>query len=720
MVLFGKQGFQSETPQSSLPPSSRGVQPSPRFSETPIPLPVIPKAPQVISKPPSTAPARPTPRPTTNGHVEKPPQSPILISSSSSSSNSSDGESEEEPKVNTSSPATQPTHSINPPRRSPRATFSSKPIKIDDHTEADVKAERPPSADSSLSLPSRPRTPPLNWRGRKPRAQQNATSPRNFRSRAHAQAWRDSAAHGSSTRPEEDTRTPERHRFFSLARRPYVDGPDRRDICRGVQRLVKLDPAALREPLVFHVDFTQGEIRALQLAARTLLGLPPRAKRRDAEKDLFKLLKSSPKTVVPKLFEELSRGGLFKGRTAADLTAYVVDLMSRNVSRNPSVLSLARDDFDRQASVVRSSRVNSLLLAREVAGHNGYGSVRRLTNFTNEFRKYREDGLELRSEWTNCAGDIATIAWVSNDGFICGTTEHSDSHNQQYNKPGNLVLGSCSQGTLRSYPDHRLVRPVVEKGENSTDAMRQSQDPWLYASVVSSDYDPVHDRAFSSGFDRTVKIWKAENSGASMELLGTWRHGGNVNFVVASKHETSMVATAADVPAAAVRIYRVDNEDISSSTFCSFSCSRIVDVDGNQILPDTWAYFPATIQWGASPGVRHLLLVGYSPRSLTAYDNDIPEDRRNSGELCLWDGLTGERWKISSGSSLNVFEVMWHPTQDSFIAATSPQGLDIDAKVRTQIRIFRVRDKEDFTDKCFTAVQTLDCPAVDINELTIK
>lgn len=468
------------------------------------------------------------------------------------------------------------------------------------------------------------------------------------------------------------------------------------------------------------MDFTQEEIQCVQRVARRLLGRPCQGSKSDAGKDLVKLLKRNADTVVPELCSELSRGNMIKGRTYADLAAFLTDLTNRDIPRNLGVLSLERDDYDRQASLVRSSRVHSLLLAREVAGQRGYGSMRRLEHFTNEFKKCREDNLELRSEWTDCAGDIATITWVSNDGFICGTTEHSDSHNQQYNKPGNLVLGSCSRGTLRSYPDHRVVRPLVQKGENSTDAMRQSQDPWLYASVVSSDYDPVHDRAFTSGFDRTVRIWRAEKSGASMSLLGTWPHAGNVNFVVASKHETGMVATAADVPTAAVRIYHVNRDDIANSTFRSYSCSRVVDLEGNIVPTDKWAYFPATIQWGLSPEVKHLLLVGYSPRSLTADDNDIPEDRRDSGEICLWNGLTGERWRLTSATTQNVFEVLWHPSQPSFIAATSPQGLDLDVKIRTQIRVFRIADNPEYGGKAFTAVQTLDCAAVDINELTIK
>ncbi|EAQ83934.1 hypothetical protein CHGG_10338 [Chaetomium globosum CBS 148.51] len=345
------------------------------------------------------------------------------------------------------------------------------------------------------------------------------------------------------------------------------------------------------------------------------------------------------------------------------------DLIHQKTSSKPAMLAIRRDDGDQRGELIRASRVHSLLFAREVSGQR-LGATRSQRNFFNEFRTYREDALEKKAEWTGCAGDIFTIVWVSNAGFLCGTTEHSDAHNQQYNKPGNLVLGSCLDITLRAYPEHRIVRPVVEKGENSTEAMRQSQDPWLYSSVVSSDYDAVHDRAFTCSFDKTVKIWKVQKSGSSMSLLGEWKHDAT-STCAASKHESGMVATA-----------------------------------------PTWRPMQ-------SVSTAHLLLVGYSPRSRTGDDNDIPELRRDSGELCLWDGVTGERWRVTSATTQNVFEVLWHPSQDCFIAATSPLGLELEPSVHTQIRIFRPADQDEFGVKAYSPIKTLDCTAVDINELTI-
>ncbi|KAJ4307118.1 hypothetical protein N0V88_000495 [Collariella sp. IMI 366227] len=460
------------------------------------------------------------------------------------------------------------------------------------------------------------------------------------------------------------------------------------------------------------------EILYLQTLVRKTLGFSLKSIKREPKRDIAKIVKKNP-GFISSILDAFVRENRLSSRGRADIENFFHDLVKQKTRSEPAVFTFARDEGDIRGELFRSSRVHSLLLAREIAGQRGIGSMRCLEHFNNEFRKCREDTLAKKAEWTGCAGDIFTTTWVSNDGFLCGTTEHSDSHNQQYNKPGNLVLGSCSEVKLRAYPEHRIVRPIVEKGENSTDEMRQSQDPWLYSSVVSSDYDAVHDRAFTCSFDRTVKIWKVRTSGTSMSLLGEWKHDGNVNFVAASKHASGMVATAADVPTGAVRIYNLDPSNISGSLFRSHSCSRVTDESGNTVSTEKWAYYPATMQWGLSETVRHLLLVGYSPRSRTGDDNNIPDDRLHSGELCLWNGLTGERWRVTTATTQNVFEVLWHPTQPSFIAATSPSGLDLEPSVRTQIRIFRPADNQEYGGKAFSPVITLDCTAVDINELTI-
>ncbi|KAK3371767.1 WD40-repeat-containing domain protein [Lasiosphaeria ovina] len=688
-------------------PVANGISSLPvlRYSHSPIPLPAVPPGPGRVSafENKETSGLRPS------GYtiVNKSNPNVIIIS---------DDDDDEVPRGLAASSPAPPACAPVPPPALVRASSPLPSPALDQATAAPSSAKQPDSTirpAPAVIRDLRPRTPRASVKNRA----SLATSPQNFRSRAHASLWRGSSGPNHDSRGKDQTAS----QWFSSAHRPYLQAEVRETLLAGTQSLLRLDQGEVNEfgeleklsrPVVFHVDFSPDEVENLRTMTRQILKLSANTKR-DAKKDLAKVL-SKNFTHARKIASAVARSNKLPRRDKRDIARFIRDAINSRTAKEPAILSLQRDDYDQAGSFVRCTRTHSLLFAREISGQRG-----RLLDLKNEFMKCLEDSLELRLEWTDCAGDIATITWVSNDNFVCGTTEHSDAHNQQYNKPGNLALGACSKGTLRAFPHHRVVRPIVSKGENSTAAMRESQDPWLYSSVVSSDYDAIHDRAFTSGFDRTVKIWSVDKSGSSMGLTGEWAHDGNVNFVAASKHESGLVATAADVAADAVRIYWINDDDISASAFRSYSCSRVTDAEGNAVSTEKWAYFPATMQWGLSPDTRHLLLIGYSPRSRTTDDSDIPEDRMNTGELCLWNGLTGERWRVMSATTSNIFEVLWHPTQDCFIAATSPLGFEVDPRVRTQIRVFCKSDVTEFQGKAFSSVKTLDCTAIDINELTI-
>ncbi|KAI0137348.1 WD40-repeat-containing domain protein, partial [Xylariales sp. AK1849] len=510
--------------------------------------------------------------------------------------------------------------------------------------------------------------------------------------------------------------------LFGLSSRPYTPASIREEVL-GEDLLLPLAELELRKPTTFHIDFSDGEIKYLQYVARVLYGSNTQIPRRPVA-DLRHLYKKAVKTnrkrdiieAHQRRYEgfEIRPPIVLTSRSPADLKNFLFDLHYRKAKQvSPHIITLSRDDLDTRGDTTRIDRVPALLYTREVVGNRAFGSIRRYEDFATAFKTEREDAFEPQMEWTNCAGDISTISWVSKTQFICGTTTHSDSHNQQYNKPGNLLLGS-SQGTLRAYPDHRIIRPIVTHGDNALDSMVESQDPWLYSSVVSSDYDAHHDLAFTSSFDKTVKIWKVRDG--SMEALGTWEHEGRVNFVLASKHRYGMVATAADVLTNAVRVYHIrDSLARQQGRFDSYSCTKIHEEE--YVPSEKWGYCPAAIQWGVAPDVQHLLLVGYSPRSLSGDDRDIAEDRINTGELCLWDAYSRTQVKVNSLATQNVFEVAWHPSRDSFAAATSKtMSMEkIDKGIKTQIRIFARN-----LDGQYGTIKTLDCQAADINELAIR
>ncbi|KAJ2996825.1 hypothetical protein NUW58_g846 [Xylaria curta] len=511
---------------------------------------------------------------------------------------------------------------------------------------------------------------------------------------------------------------PMAHRLFGLPRRPYKSALERQQIISGIEKAFPLlESSTIPRSQVIHVDFSDAEISYLQTLARKLYGKPVTAGERSTLRDLRNVLKK-----VPSLRARLAEihGGRFVGydppplsltkRSSNDIINFLDDLYAKRLNVVPESLFIECGDSVAQSEASRSSRIPALLLSREITG-NRLGAARTYQNFITAVKSNREDYLEPQVEWTNCAGDIMTVSWLSNTDFICGTTTHSDSHNQQYNKPGNLLLGSAVSNALRAYPDHRITRPIVLNGDNSLDSMVASQDPWLFTSVVSSDYDPHCGLAFTSSFDKTVKVWKLKEG--SMTCLGTWVHGGRVNFVIASN--TGTVATAADVPTEAVRVYHIDYSNISGSRYDSYSCTRVHDED--YVPSEKWAYYPAAIRWGLASNMKHLLLIGYSPRSPTGDDHEIPEDKRSTGELCLWDTVTKTQVKVNSAITQNVFELAWHPSRASFAAATSASQVleKTDQVPRTQVRIFELNQESGQ----YGAIKTLDCAAIDINELSI-
>ncbi|OTA91402.1 hypothetical protein M434DRAFT_397241 [Hypoxylon sp. CO27-5] len=555
-----------------------------------------------------------------------------------------------------------------------------------------------------------------------PKKKQPVT-PQQLRTRAKASQWQSGRNYEFK---KQGSPIQVRSRWFAQSSKPYLSARERHQIAAGVgkRRLFRLRPDDLRQPIVYHVDFSNEEAKYLRYLARTFYGKIPAKTRRSDLQDLRHLLKKSS-DIRASILKAHRRGydhcqeppsSLLK-RSADDVQNFLDDLQHRQVDEEPKSLYIERDDSSAQADFSRTDVVPSLLLAREVVG-NRLGATRCYQNFTTTFKSSREDYMEPKIEWTNCAGDIMTISWTRDSSrFVCGTTTHSDSHNQQYNKPGNLLFGSAKSGNLHAYSSHRIPRPLVEHGDNALASMRESQDPWLYTSVVSSDYDPVQDVLFTSSFDHTVKVWLTIH-GNHDDLFDTWHHDGHVNFVVTNKGEVaSKVATAADVPTKAVRVYYpILNGHGLAYEYHEFSCKR---VHGEDYVPsDKWAYFPSAIRWGIERSVNHLLLIGYSPRSLNNDDNEIPEDKRDTGELCLWDTNTKTEVKVNSAATANVFEVAWHPSRPSFAAATSASQTSekIEEHIRTQIRIFELND---MTGQ-YGVIKTLDCPAIDINELAIR
>jgi hypothetical protein len=501
--------------------------------------------------------------------------------------------------------------------------------------------------------------------------------------------------------------------------RPYLSKEYRKDIERGLALIqtkqeshAELSEAELStlQGFTLHVDFCQDEIESMIPVIESVTGNTTCSDSISSRESIENLMLGREK-IIPKVMPALIAAGrtpgsqLLRNRTNTAIAAFLQDAAAGLLSTQPEIRRVELGKMSSRDSVVLPDSIKSILQQRETWGRRRNPGACRA--FKARLLNGVEDGFIRKAEWTNCAGDIATVTWIDDNRFFCGATTHSDEHNMQYNKPGNLLVGTAVENALRSVPGHQIVRPIVTKGENSLESMRGTQDPWMYCSVTSTAYSHDNRKCFTGSYDQTVKVWDIADDGSSMTLCGTWSHSGNVNFVVASRSH-SLVATAADVKKNAVRIYKFDPSNITASAFNTYEASV-----QRHNSSDTWAYFPSTMQWGISPSVSHLLLVGYSPRSFNCHDENIPEDKLNSGELCLWDSRDRSRIPITSARTQNVFEVTWHPTQPIFVAATSPAGLFED-RVKTQLRVF-----EQKACGSFSHVKTLDCPALDINEITI-
>jgi WD40 repeat protein len=510
--------------------------------------------------------------------------------------------------------------------------------------------------------------------------------------------------------------------------RPYLCSLDREDIRRTCEmmrespdRYISKVERELLEESVLHVDFCPEEVEVVCnviMAAKNIKKFEGTALKPwllalmvDEQRNTERLC-SAIQTMARKPGKELGRH-LLRLRDSVDLCAFLQDAAAGCVTIASRLAIM--DSKARTFTRFPKPSVCSLLWQREIWGMAPFRVCQGEQPFCIEMWNQIEDSIVRKSEWTDCSGDVSAISWTGSDSFVCGATAHSDYHNMQYNKPGNLLLGSASLDTLKAVDGHRIERPIVgraENGENSLDSMRQTQDPWLYTSVVSTSHCEVSGYTFTASFDETVKVWKVSADGACIDLCGTWAHDGKVNFVVTSQNH-DRVATASDVSNNAIRVYNFDKSNVLNSPYDTYCGDKAHEQAQELRRRDTWAYFPATIQWGKAPSVEKLLLVGYSPRSVTGHESDIPDEKKNSGELCIWNVKDGQRVQISSARTQNVFEVIWHPTQPIFLAATSPCGV-FEPEIKTQIRLF---GQNEFGT--FLHIKTLDCPASDINELTL-
>lgn len=288
------------------------------------------------------------------------------------------------------------------------------------------------------------------------------------------------------------------------------------------------------------------------------------------------------------------------------------------------------------------------------------------------------------------SGDVTCLAW-SPDGicFAAGSIAISDERSMQYNRPGNLIIGSGDR--LQELPDHHVPRPAItaKSNVNGLHAMRESQDPRLFMTVATVQFSPDGRTLYSAGTDAKVRSYTV--NGSNTMCAYEIKHDAPLDLLSVSN--TDVLATACHQSTdGSIGIYR--QQDL----LYALSPSRSEQQTSRAI-------YPSALRWGISHHHSNLLLAGFSIDS-------TDEERDIAGETCLWN-IEAEK-RIQLPVTRNVFDVAWNPrpssTSTTFAVASTPSN-KVSRGTRTVVQCFAPNQGR------ASRVLEWECPAFDLNDV---
>ncbi|KAK2682563.1 hypothetical protein RAB80_000509 [Fusarium oxysporum f. sp. vasinfectum] len=206
-------------------------------------------------------------------------------------------------------------------------------------------------------------------------------------------------------RPRERREPKPSNRYYQISERPYLSAAHRKAIEEGTKKPVAVNNELIAQPIVYHVDFSPEEIAEIigQISQNENKHIPA------TRESMMEQIRLRNRPLIP-----------IPGRTIRDMSAFASDLWAGKVAETPRVLSFTAEHVTeetkkQQGQMRRTSRLSSLLMAREMEGNQGFQRTREYLNFQAEFKRLCEDDLQVVTEFTNCAGDITTGAWVSRE-----------------------------------------------------------------------------------------------------------------------------------------------------------------------------------------------------------------------------------------------------------------------------------------------------------------
>lgn len=298
----------------------------------------------------------------------------------------------------------------------------------------------------------------------------------------------------------------------------------------------------------------------------------------------------------------------------------------------------------------------------------------------------------LQRDYQGASGDVIALAWNDFDRFVAGSVAITDQQSMQYNMHRNLLVGNTKQGDIEELLDHHIPRPVIESSTNinAHHAMRESQDPRLFLSVVAAKFCPQDStRLFTASMDKTLRHYTVEKD----QVLHRYAIDHTAPVSVLSVGSHGLVASGCHQSTKSINVFQCDAQ--RHETRLQLSARQT-------IVP----VYPSALKWGVAYQHRNFLLAGFSGEEDVAHTA--------TGELCLWDASTGQQIHLGGGTR-NVFDVAWNPIPSSssfaFAVAGNANGHVVDKGMRSVIQCFAASQRGG------RGVLDWQCPALDINDL---
>jgi WD40 repeat protein len=318
--------------------------------------------------------------------------------------------------------------------------------------------------------------------------------------------------------------------------------------------------------------------------------------------------------------------------------------------------------------------------------------------------------------FNNMSGDVDWITFSPNGKhFAASATNTTDSYNQDYNNPMNLVVSLTATNTILELADHwtpreklppKPLKPVDLVSEESkieaqlrneieAENKFKTQDPRLFHTVPMTAFSPDSQYLYSVGFDATMNVYDTSDSyRRSYRTLGSRISLLNVNQF------NGLIAVGCTSSSSGLSIFAHTPEGLR--------LRASISSDKALARPDLNIH-PSCLKWGTNPFTYNHLLAGFS-----ANENEDTGGRDTQGEICLYKlREDGTRVVVPlHAHSGAVMDTCWNPIGRTFaVGMISPTNKPMRNKFAKSI--VRLYDLNGHTKLEF------DCVAKDINDVVI-